>query len=74
MWKNTVEVDRPLITIWRMRFACWLPEAPNRNSENVILIAFPLQRMLQERVSMLGYTYIARLTQPDNDLILSRNM
>ena len=25
MWKNTVQPDRPQMTIWRMRFACWIP-------------------------------------------------
>ena len=24
MWKNVVEPDKPLMTIWRMRFACWI--------------------------------------------------
>jgi hypothetical protein len=27
MWKNTVEPDRPQMTIWRMRFACWMTKA-----------------------------------------------
>jgi len=22
MWKNTVELDRPQMTLWRMRIAC----------------------------------------------------
>jgi len=26
MWKNTVEMDRPQMTIWRMRIACWMPK------------------------------------------------
>ena len=26
MWKN-VQPDRPQMTIWRMRFACWVPKA-----------------------------------------------
>jgi len=25
MWKYTVETDRPQMTIWRMRFAFWIP-------------------------------------------------
>jgi len=29
MWKNSVEPDGPWMTIWRMRFACWLPKAAN---------------------------------------------
>jgi hypothetical protein len=53
-----VEPDRPQ-TIRRMRIACWIPKATNTHSEYVILTAFPLQQWLQERASMLRYTYIA---------------
>jgi len=42
-----------------MRFAGWITKATNTRSENVILIAFPLQQWLRERASMLRYTYIA---------------
>jgi hypothetical protein len=56
MWKNIVELDRPQITIWRMRIARWVPKATNTFSEHVIFIAFPLQQWLHERVSMLRYT------------------
>jgi hypothetical protein len=27
MWKNFVEPDRPQITLWRMRFKCWMTKA-----------------------------------------------
>jgi len=27
MWKNEVERDRPRVTIWRMRIACWITKA-----------------------------------------------
>jgi len=27
MWKHTVERDRPQMTIWRMRIACWINKA-----------------------------------------------
>ena len=46
MWKNTVEPERPQITIWRMRIACCIPKATNTHSEYVILIAFTLQQWL----------------------------
>jgi len=52
MWKNTVERDRPQMTIWRMRFVYWITKATNVHSQYVILIAFPLQHRLQERSSM----------------------
>jgi hypothetical protein len=51
------------MTIWRMCVACWITKATqtHTHSEYVILIAFPLQQLLQERASMLRYTYIACL-------------
>jgi hypothetical protein len=61
MWKNIVERDRPQMTIWRMRIACWIPKATNTNVEYVTIIAFPLQQWLQESASMLRYTYLACL-------------
>jgi hypothetical protein len=38
MRKNEVQLNRPQITIWRMRVACWIPKATGTNSEYVILI------------------------------------
>jgi len=46
---------------WIRRNACCTPEATNTRSEYVILIAFPQQQWLQERASILRYTYIAIL-------------
>ena len=42
-----------------MRFACWVTKATNLHPEYVIFIAFPLQQWLDERASMLSYTYTA---------------
>jgi hypothetical protein len=53
MLKNTVQPDRPQMTIWCMRIACWVPKATNTHSEYVILIAFPLQQWLHKRASLL---------------------
>jgi hypothetical protein len=61
MSKNRVEPDRPQMTIWCMRFACWIPEATNTYSQYVILIAFPLQHWLHTQALMLHYTYTACL-------------
>ena len=47
------------MTIWRMRIARWIPKATNTHSNYVTIIAFPLQQWLQERASLLRYTYIA---------------
>jgi hypothetical protein len=61
MWKNIVEADRPQMTIWRMRIACWITKATDTHSEYVILITFPRQQWLHERASMSRYTYNACL-------------
>jgi len=53
MWKNIVESDGPQVKIWCMRIAYWILNATNTRSENVILIAFPMQQLLDERASML---------------------
>ena len=37
-----VEADRPQMTTWRMRIACWITKATNTHSEYVIRFAFPL--------------------------------
>jgi hypothetical protein len=42
-----------------MRIACWINKATNTHTGFVIFIAFPLQQWLQERASLLRYTYIA---------------
>jgi len=40
--------------IRRIRFAFWIPKATNTHSQYVIIIAFPLQQFLRERVCVLG--------------------
>jgi hypothetical protein len=61
MWKNIAEPDRPQMTIWRMRIACWITKATNtlRTCTTLTRIAFLLQQWLYERASMLPYRYIA---------------
>jgi len=49
------------VTIWRMRIASWIPKSRGTLSQYVIIIAFPQQQWLHERISMLRYTYIACL-------------
>jgi hypothetical protein len=61
MWKNRVQLDRPQMTQWRMRIACWIPKATNTHSEYEILIAVILQQWLHERDTMLRHTYTACL-------------
>jgi hypothetical protein len=47
--------------MWRMRIALWKTKDTDTHSEYVILIAFPLQKLLQERVSIFRHTHIACL-------------
>jgi hypothetical protein len=42
-----------------MRIACWIPKGTNTHLCCVILIAFPLQQWLHERLSMLRYNSFA---------------
>jgi len=49
--------------IWRMRIAVWITKATDTHLKYVILTAFPLQRWLQERPSVLRCTYIACLVE-----------
>jgi hypothetical protein len=44
------------MTVWRMRVACWIPEAINTHTEYAKLIASPRLQWLHKR-----YTYIACL-------------
>jgi hypothetical protein len=53
MWKNAAESGRPQKTIWRMRFACCIIKATSRQSEYVIVCAFPLKQWLGELASLL---------------------
>jgi len=59
MWKNIIQSDRPQMTIWRMRFACWITKATNTHSEYVILTAFPWQQWLRESAPILRHPYTA---------------
>jgi hypothetical protein len=70
IWKNMVEPDRPQMTIWRRRIACWIPKAANEQSEYVILIVYPLQQWLHERPSMVGYNALFVLF-PDESILFA---
>jgi hypothetical protein len=43
------------------RIACWISKATDAHLEYVIFVAFPQQKWLCERASVLGYTCIAVL-------------
>jgi hypothetical protein len=44
MWKNVVKPDRPQMTIWRMRSACYLTTVRYTYLKFVIVPAFPQQK------------------------------
>jgi len=66
LWDN-VEIffraGRPHRTMWSMCTACWKTKATHIYSEYVTLTAFPLQKWLHKRASLLGYTYVASLVK-----------
>jgi len=62
-WKNMIEPNRQQMAMWSRRIARWIPTATNTHSEYVILITFPLQYWLNERASLLRYTFIAYLVK-----------
>jgi len=35
MWKIIVEPDRPQMTIWRMRIACWITKATDTHTQSI---------------------------------------
>jgi len=38
--KNVLEPDTPQMSIWRIRFASWIPKETNTHSEHVVLLLF----------------------------------
>jgi len=56
MWKNILELDRPQMTIWCMRTACWIPKAKIIDWGYVMLIAVPSQQWLNDRAWMLPFS------------------
>jgi hypothetical protein len=68
MWIYTVEPERPQMTIWPMRIACWIPKATDIHSEYAIFIALLLEKWLHERASVLRLTYFACLVTLENRL------
>jgi hypothetical protein len=71
MWKNMVETGRSQLTIRRMRIARWIPNATNKHSEYVTVIAFLPQQWLHELSSVLRYTYIACLVVTETHCVFS---
>jgi hypothetical protein len=55
MWKNNLDLDRPQMTMWRMRSAYWIPKASNTLLKYVLFVALHQQQCLQERPSKLRH-------------------
>jgi hypothetical protein len=45
MWKNIVELDRPQMTVWRIRIACWITKATDTHLEYVNTYCFYATKM-----------------------------
>ena len=60
LWNNTVEPDRPQMTIWRLGIECRIHKATDKLRISNIFSS-PLQQWLQKRASRSGYTYVACL-------------
>ena len=58
------------MTIWFMLFACRVTKATNTRSQYVILIAFPLQKLLHESASVVRYMYIAFLSKSSSKMVM----
>jgi hypothetical protein len=59
MWKNNEGADRPQMTKWRVRIACWISRATNTDS----VISFPLPQQFHECTPVLLYTNNASLVE-----------
>ena len=61
--KRFVQPERPPMTIWRIRIACWITKATSTHSFYLIIIIFSQQLWFHESASMLRYTYVASLVK-----------
>jgi hypothetical protein len=61
LWSNVVKYGRARQAVddnitRRTRMACWITKATDMHSEYAIVVSFPLQQWLHERVSMLRHS------------------
>jgi hypothetical protein len=61
MYMNSVELERPHMTVWRMRFAYWINRATQTHEEYVMLIAFHGNNGVANAPQCYVYTYIVCL-------------
>ena len=58
IWKNIVQPDRPHITIWHMRIACWIPKGHKHTLRICNTCCFFTATIISRRASMLRYSSI----------------
>jgi len=59
VWKDTEDADRPQMTMWSMRIACWIAKATNTPAEYVIIIGFSTSAMVtRTRLNLIPYGHI----------------
>ena len=56
LWKNTVQPDRPQMTVWRMRIACWIPKFKFVWMHHGVLRY--IQEMIRQHNNFLLYKYM----------------
>jgi len=61
MRTSTDDPDKPQMTIWRMRIACWKSKTTNTHSKYAVFTALPLKKWLHGKASLLCYTCTACL-------------
>jgi len=66
--KKMVHAGRPQMTIWRMRFTCWITKATDIHSEYVMLLLFHGNNCYTNVPTLYAYTYIACLIECYNNL------
>jgi len=73
MWKNIVERGRPQMEIWRMRIACWVPEAKTHTNKLCNTHCFPTATVVAwTRLSVTLYSYLHYLSCINWDAALTQ--
>jgi len=57
MWKNVVEPDKPQMTKWRLRIACWLPKATDTLSEYNTYCFTTATMVARTRLNITSYVH-----------------
>jgi hypothetical protein len=72
LWKNFVEPGRPQMTIWRMRFSCWIPKGTSTDSHvywfsiAIMVGLMCLNVTFIRRLPVLSFFSLDRRMRPSN--------